>query len=77
MKNTGKIQKEDSCQRFKRVATKRTKVILDKLRVLGHCANRSSYKYTEQDIRKIFNVIEEQLKIIKAKFKSPRRDFRL
>jgi len=77
MKNTGKTKKEDSRERFRRVASKRTKVVLDKLRVLGHCANRSTYKYTDQDVKKIFGVIEDQLKIIKAKFKSPKRDFKL
>lgn len=77
MKNTEKTKKEDGQERFKRVATKRTKVVLDKLRVLSHCANRSTYKYTDQDVRKIFNAIEDQLKIVKTKFKSPRRDFKL
>jgi len=77
MKNTEKTEKEDGHERFKRVASKRTKVILDKLRVLGHCANRSTYKYTDQDVKKVFHAIEDQLKIVRTKFKSPRRDFKL
>lgn len=73
---TGRL-KENPSERFKRLATKRTKDVLNKLRILGNCANRSAYEYTEEDIRKIFSTIEEQLKTIKAKFKMPRKDFKL
>ncbi len=79
MTNTDKVKKikEDGYKRFKRVAIKRTKAVLEKIRVLGHCANRNVYKYSDSDVNKIFGAIEEQLKIIKPKFKSPKRDFRL
>lgn len=56
-------------QRFLRLATLRTNIILERLRILGHCANKSAYSFTEEDVEKIFNTIEEQVKDIKSKFK--------
>ncbi|PJC70174.1 MAG: hypothetical protein CO014_00225 [Candidatus Tagabacteria bacterium CG_4_8_14_3_um_filter_41_8] len=64
---------EDRKTRFKRVATRRTERILENLRILGNCANRSTYDYNDDDIAKIFYAIENQLRLIKAKFKSVRR----
>lgn len=70
--------RETKAARFKRIATRRTQRILDALRVLGNCANRSVYDYTDDDVRKIFSALEKQLADTKAKFKdSGRREFRL
>ena len=59
-------------QRFKRIAEKRTEKILNDLRILANCSNKSSYTYTEEEINKIFHAIEEELKHAKAKFKITR-----
>jgi len=66
-------KKEDRNTRFKRVASRRTEKVLDDLRVLGNCANKSIYNYTDDDIAKIFYNIENQLRSIKVKFRSVRR----
>ncbi len=55
-------------QRFKRLATHRTNEVLKKLRVLGHCANRQNYAYSEEQVSRIFAAIEKQVKEEKAKF---------
>lgn len=62
---TGETKK----QRFQRLAEKRTNDVLERLRILGNCANRGQYEYTTEDVRKIFNVIEKEAKLIKLKFK--------
>lgn len=65
-------------ERFLKVAEARTNAVLEKLRVLGNCANRSLYEYTDEEINKIFRVIQERLNEVKMKFKSGReRRFRL
>ena len=69
--------KESPHQRFERLATKRTREALDKLRIWGNLANSNAYEYSEEDVRKIFSAIEEQIKTVKAKFKSPRKEFKL
>jgi len=55
-------------QRFKRLASLRTNQVLNKLRILGNCSNRQVYKYTKEDVDKIFSAIEKKVKEVKAKF---------
>lgn len=64
--------------RFKRLATTRTNIILRRLKVLGNCSNRNIYEYEEQDIDKIFSEIERKVKETKAKFHFPKKkEFKL
>lgn len=53
---------------FERLATQRTNTVLQRLRILGNCANRQLYEYDEADIRKIFRAIEMEVKATKGKF---------
>ncbi|PIQ95183.1 MAG: hypothetical protein COY75_10740 [Nitrospirae bacterium CG_4_10_14_0_8_um_filter_41_23] len=70
--------KETRHERFKRVASKRTNEILEKIRILGNCSNKSSYEYTEEEVNKIFSEIDKQLKLTKSKFLAGKRErFRL
>ncbi len=66
-------------ERFKRVAEGRTNKIIDQIRLLGNCANKSNYEYDEEDIKKIFSAIENELKQTKAKYqeKSNNKRFEL
>jgi len=59
---------ETKREKFLRLATLRTNEVLKRLRILGNCANRQMYEYTEADIKKIFSAIEKQLQDVKAKF---------
>ena len=68
------MEKETRNERFRRIATKRTNEILEKIRILGNCSNRSSYEYTDEEVNKIFSEIEKQLKSIKAKFLAEKRE---
>lgn len=69
---------ESKRQAFQRLATKRTNGVLERIRVLGHCANPQLYDYTQQDVRKIFQAIEKELKVAKIKFQnSSKSEFRL
>lgn len=72
------MDQEDKRERFKRLAVYRTNEVLKKLKVLGNCANRSAYEYTEEEITKIFSEIERNVRETKAKFHFPKkRDFKL
>ena len=73
-----KINNETPAERFKRLATLRTNIVLDRLRVLGNCSNRQVYEYTKEDIEKIFSAIEKVLKETKSKFHFPKsKNFKL
>ena len=64
---------ETKSEAFRRLATRRTNTVIDKLRVLGHCANPWQYEYSEQDVKKIFKAIDDELKAVKAKFRNSNR----
>jgi hypothetical protein len=68
---------KDKKANFKRLATSRTNDVLDRLRVLGNCSNRRAYSYSDEEVDRIFKAIDEQVKIVKAKFKQPRKGFKL
>jgi hypothetical protein len=73
------MKNEVNRDRFRRLATQRTNSVLQKLKVLGNCANRNAYEYSEDDINKIFSEIERKTREIKAKFHFPKEtnQFRL
>ena len=60
--------------RFKRVAENRTNKIISSIRLLGNCANKSNYEYSDEDIKKIFTAIEAELKETKSKYHSKSKD---
>ena len=76
-KTDSKIIKEE---RFRRIASRRVQEIIDKLRLLGNCANRGNYYYTDEQVRKIFSAIDEEWKKVKIEFnkgKSKNKEFNL
>lgn len=70
---------EEKRERFKRVAENRTNKIIESIRLLGNCSNKSNYDYSNEDIAKIFNAIEKELKETKQKYqtKEKKRKFEL
>jgi hypothetical protein len=54
--------------RFESVAGRRVQNILDSLDILGNCANRNNYEYTEEDVKKMFSAIKEKLKLTENKY---------
>ena len=65
-------------EKFKRLATRRTNDVLEKLRILGNLSNRANYNYADDQVQKIFYTIESQLKAVKARFTlKKRKEFQL
>lgn len=54
--------------KFVRLAEKRTQRAIDAVRLLGNLSNRSSYEFSESDVRKIFRALDEELKLAREKF---------
>jgi len=61
-------QEETKRDRFVRIAEGRVNSTLDTLHRLEKCSNRGNYEYSEEDIRKIFNALEGEVKRVKASF---------
>lgn len=59
---------ETKRERFVRIVENRTNKLIDMLRLLGNCANKSNYDYTDADVQKIFAVLEKELKAAKMKY---------
>ena len=72
-----KINNETKEQKFKRIATARTLRILEDLRLLGNCANTSTYSYAQEEVSKIFSTIEKEIKRVKSLFDKPKVEFSL
>lgn len=72
------MDKETKKERFKRLAESRTNEVLKKIQVLGNCSNRSAYDYSEDEINKIFSIIEKTVKETRAQFHfSKNKNFKL
>jgi len=65
-------QKNEKEERFKKVASRRVKEILNKMRLLKNCANKNNYYYNEEQVNKIISAIDSDWKKVKAEFSSQR-----
>ena len=70
----GKEGKESAAERFRRIASARTNKVLEALRILGNCANRQNYEYTEKEVDKIFSAIDRAVKETRALFRFPQKN---
>lgn len=68
-----KIDNESKEQKFKRIATARANRILEDLRLLGNCSNTSSYIYSEEEVKKIFNAVDGEIRKVKIMFENKKR----
>ncbi|MBQ6654337.1 MAG: hypothetical protein IJM79_02310 [Erysipelotrichaceae bacterium] len=59
---------ETKRDRFVRLAENRTNKLINMFRLLGNLSNRNNYQYSEEDVKKIFTVLEKELKTAKDKF---------
>lgn len=55
-------------ERFKTVASRRVQKVLDDLESLSKCANRSTYEYSEDEVRKMMKAINDKVALLKASF---------
>ncbi|MFH1031232.1 MAG: hypothetical protein V1767_01475 [Chloroflexota bacterium] len=55
-------------QRFRRIAESRTNAILEKIRLLGNLSDTRRYRYSANDVDKIFSVINAQIREVRVKF---------
>ena len=69
-------KKETKHERFVRVAEQRTQKVLDDLKALSHCARTDCYEYSDEELDKIFGVIEAEFQSVKDTF-AGKNKFRL
>lgn len=68
---------ETKKERFERISQARKDKILDTLRLLENCSNKSNYDFTDDQITSIFSEIESALEDAKAKFTTDSKQKRI
>lgn len=61
---------ETKKERFIRIAESRTNKIIEMIRLLANCANKSNYDYDEKEINYIFSTLKRELNDAQEKFNS-------
>ena len=62
--------KEAKREAFRRLASQRTTAVLERLRILGNCANSQLYEFSDEEVTRVFRAIESELRVVKAKFRN-------
>lgn len=55
--------------KFERLAEKRVTEAIKKIRLVGNLSNRNNYDYTEAHAKQIIDTLDNEIKILKNKFK--------
>ena len=65
---------EAKSARFRRLAEKRTKRVLNDIRILSNLANRGLYNYSPDQLRKVFSAIRKALAQAEGRFKGEEKE---
>ena len=61
--------RESKLERFERLAEKRVTEALHRLRLVGNLSNRANYAYEDEHVKQIVDVLENELKQLKTRFR--------
>ena len=62
------LANETKHDKFVRIAEARTNKAAEMIRLLGNCASKSTYDYSEEEVRKIFAYLDKEIKNARNKF---------
>lgn len=55
-------------QKFQELAERRVNKAIKDLRLIGNLSNRNNYSFEEGDVRKIMQVLDDEVKALKSRF---------
>ena len=55
-------------ERFINVAGRRVQKVLDDIDSLSKCANKSTYEYSDEEVKKMMKAINDKVLLLKASF---------
>jgi len=66
-------------ERFDRVAERRTRNAIDCIRLIGNCANKHNYSYTDKQVMKIIRALKQEVHDLQNTFNAnqTKEDFKL
>lgn len=56
--------------KFRELAEKRVNNAIKNIQLIGNLSNTGAYSYTEEEVKKIFKTLKEEISVAEAKFKS-------
>ena len=59
----------DKRQKFVDLAESRVTKTIKDIRLSGNLSNKSAYSYSDEDVRKIFHILQKELENSKSRFK--------
>jgi ABC-type Fe3+-hydroxamate transport system substrate-binding protein len=65
-----KYMPETRRQRFVRLANKRVNRAIKTFRLIGNLSNRTHYEYTDEDVKKIIKMLDDELRAAKQRFEN-------
>jgi ABC-type Fe3+-hydroxamate transport system substrate-binding protein len=60
---------EGKKEKFERLAEKRMSDVIKKMRLIGNLSNQNNYEYSDLQVKQIIDSLEQEIKIIKNRFK--------
>lgn len=60
--------------KFRELAEKRVSNALKQIQLIGNLANIRAYEYEEEEVKKIFKSLKEEISLAESKFKSKGRN---
>jgi hypothetical protein len=63
------IKMNEKVERFERLAEKRVTEVIKKIRLVGNLSNKNNYEYTEEHVKQILDVLDNEMRILKNRFK--------
>ena len=57
-------------EKFKDLAEKRVNNALKNIQLIGNLSNTSAYEYDDEDVKKIFRALKDEIGLAEAKFRS-------
>lgn len=62
------LANESKHDKFVRIVEARTNKAAEMIRLIGNCASKSSYDYSDKEVKKIFDYLEKEIKNARNKF---------
>ena len=67
-------QNETKSDKFERIAAGRVQNALYYIDLIGNCANKTTYNYSDEQVRKIIKALKLQINILEQKFASQKNN---
>lgn len=64
---------ESKHEKFKRIAEARANRAAENIRLLGNCSRSNTYEYSDEEVKKIFSFLEQELKDARKRFEKTKR----